>query len=209
MKKLFTLGLGLSLFAVAFTSQAQTSSDVKFGIKAGGNLMMGGKFELAGTEYTTKYVPGFQAGVFVEIPLSTKVSFMPEVLYSQKGAKLDETVAGINGVVKSKAGYIDVPILFAYNATPELHFMLGPQASFLMNQRSETYVNGEKTGSSTDTDGFRKSIAGGVIGAGYRVTPNINLNLRYSMDFQAATKDDVNQDKGRFSGFALSAGYSF
>lgn len=209
MKNLFKLGLGLLLFAITFTTQAQTTAPITFGIKAGANLMMGGKFEVGGTEYTSKFVPGFQGGFFAEIPLTTKISFMPEVLYAQKGAKLDETVAGTNGVIKSTAGYIDVPILFAYNATPELHFMLGPQASFLLDQTTRTYVNGTKISTSTDKEDFRKAIAGGVVGVGYRVTPKMNLNLRYNMDFQSISNDDINQDKSRFSGFALSAGYSF
>ena len=209
MKKVWILSLGLSLTALTLTSQAQTTKDIKFGIKAGANLMMGGKYNLAGTSYTTEFSPGFQAGTFVEIPLSDKVSFMPEVIYSQKVSKLKETVSGTTGELKSKVGYIDVPVLFAYNATPELHFMLGPQASFLTNQSTKTYVNGTQTASSTDTDDLRKAIAGGVVGLGYRINPNINVNARYSMDFQSAGKESVNQDKARFSGFALSLGYSF
>lgn len=207
MKKLFVMGLLLT--AAAFTTKAQSNMDPKFGIKAGGNLMMGGKFNIAGTNYTSKYTPGFQAGVFLDMPLSETLSFMPEVLYSQKGSKFEETIGGTTGEIKSKIGYVDIPVLLGINATPQLQFVIGPQASILTNQKTITYVNGTETASSTDKDDFRKSIAGGVVGLGYKINPNVNLNARYSMDFQSMAKDNINQDKARLSGFALSLGYSF
>lgn len=208
MKKLFVIGFGLVLSTLAFTTKAQ-NMDAKFGIKAGANLMMGGKFEAAGASYTSKYSPGFQAGVFLDLPLSSALSFMPEVLYSQKASKFEGTVGNTTGEIKTKAGYIDIPVLLAINATPQLQFVLGPQASLLLNQKTTTYVNNQSIGSTTDKDDFRKSIAGGIVGLGYKLNPNMNINARYNMDFQSVGKDDVNQDKARFSGFALSLGYSF
>jgi outer membrane immunogenic protein len=216
MKKLFILGIGLSLSALTLSTQAQTTTTAastegatRFGIKAGANLMMAGKFDVAGTDYTSKYMAGYQAGFFAEIPLGGSFSFMPEVLYSRKGGKFDETIGGTNGVIETKIGYIDVPVLFSYNATPALNFVLGPQVSFFTDQDTETSVNGTVTATSNDGDNFRKSIAGGVVGIGYRLTPNLNLNGRYNMDFQSTSNDDINQDKARLSGFALSLGYAF
>lgn len=208
MKKLFILGLGLTLSVFSLTTKAQ-NMDAKFGIKAGGNMMMGGKFDVAGTSYTSKYVPGFQAGFFLDLPLSSSLSFMPEVLYSQKGGKFEGSVEGTNGEIKSRIGYIDVPVLLGINATPQLQFVVGPQASLLVNQTTTTYLNGSKVASTSDKDNFRKAIAGGVVGLGYKLNQNINLNARYNMDFQSASNDDINQDKARISGFALSLGYSF
>lgn len=205
MKKLIIAGAMLVAFSL--NSKAQDMQP-KIGIKAGANLMMGGKFEALGTEYTSKYVPGFQAGVFLDLPLSSKISFSPEVLYSQKGSKFEGTVAGTNGEVKSKLGYIDVPVLLTINATPQFNFVIGPQASFLVNHETTTTVNGVGT-STTNKDDLRKSIAAGVVGMGVKMSPNLNLNARYSMDFQSVAKDNINQDKARLSGFALSLGYSF
>ncbi len=208
MKKLFVIGFGLMLSATALTTKAQ-NMDAKIGIKAGGNLMMGGKFEVGGASYTSKYTAGFQAGVFLDLPLSERLSFMPEVMYAQKGSKFEGSVSGTNGEIRTKTGYIDIPVLLAINATPELQFVLGPQASLLLNQKTTTYVNGQSIGSTTDKDDFRKSIAGGVVGLGYKFNPNMNINARYNMDFQSFGKDNIDQDKARFSGFALSLGYSF
>ncbi|MNY67931.1 hypothetical protein D3C86_2056100 [compost metagenome] len=70
-------------------------------------------------------------------------------------------------------------------------------------------VNNDPQTESTDTENFSKSLAGAAVGLGYSITPNINLNARYMMDFQNALKDDVNQDKIKNKGFALSLGYTF
>lgn len=216
MKKLLILGIGAVLSALTISSQAQTSATAtlgsnatRFGIKAGANLMMAGKFDVAGTDYTSKYMPGYQAGFFAEIPLGGSFAFAPEVLYSRKGGKFDETIGGTNGVIETKIGYIDVPVLFSYSATPSLNFIIGPQVSFFTDQDTETSLNGTVTATSSDGEDFRKSIAGGVVGLGYKLTPNLNINGRYSMDFQSTSNDDINQDKARLSGFALSLGYAF
>lgn len=208
MKKLIILGLTLTLSIVGLTTKAQ-NMDAKFGIKAGGNLMMAGKVDFLGTEYTSKYVPGWQAGFFLDLPLSEKLSFMPEVLYSQKGSKVEGTVGSNTGEIRFKAGYVDVPVLLSFNATPQFSFVFGPQASFLINQTTKSYVNNNLTTTVTDKDNFRSSIAGGIVGIGYKFTPKVNLNARYNMDFQSINNEDINQDKSRFSGFALSLGFGF
>ena len=129
-----------------------------------------------------------------------------QVLYSQKGAKFED--AALNGSIKTKISYIDVPVLLTINASPEFNFVVGPQASFLVNQETTSTLAGVST-TTTKKDDYSKSIAAGVVGMGYKFTPNLNVNARYSMDFQSVTKKNTNQDKARYSGFALSLGYSF
>jgi len=208
MKKLLILGLGLTLSFVSLTTKAQTM-DTKFGIKAGANMTMMGKYEFLGTTYTSEYVPGWQAGFYLDLPLSEKLSFMPEVLYSQKGGKIEATVGSNTGEIKLRTGYIDVPVLLSFNATPQFSVVFGPQASFLVNQSTKIYANDQLTTSTTDKDDFRSSIAGGIVGLGYKISPKVNLNARYTMDFQGLAKDNINQDDARFSGFALSVGFGF
>ncbi len=210
MKKLILFSLGLSLSAMTLTSQAQTkSTDVKFGIKAGANLMHGGQFNVLGAYYPSSYVPGFQVGAFMDFPLSSQVSLAPEVMYSQKGAKFTGTVGTNTGEVKTKIGYIDVPVLLKFNASPQFNVVVGPQASFLVNHETTTSANGAIVGTNDDTKDLNKSLVGGVVGVGYKINPNIGLNARYMMDFQKVAKDVTQQDKAKYSGFALSVGYTF
>ncbi len=204
MKRYFLITLVLAVCTTALHAQS-----TNFGIKAGGNLMMAGKFDIAGTDYTSKWLPGYQAGFFAEIPLGGDFTFMPEVMYSRKAGKFDETIAGNSGMLETRAGYIDVPILFAYNTSPGFHFIIGPQVSFFTDQETKISVNGSVISTTDDGDDFRKSIAGGVFGVGYRLTNALTINGRYNMDFQTFSNDDVDQDKARWGGFALSLGYRF
>jgi outer membrane immunogenic protein len=214
MKKLFIIGLGLALSSAAFqavaqTSQAAANDKMRFGIKAGANLMKMGKFQFAGQEYSTDYKVGFQAGVYGDLPLGGNFAFLPEITFTQKGGKVKETIDGNTGEFDSKVSYIDAPMLIGYKATPELTVFAGPQVSFLVDQTSTIKVNGEEQVSNSDKDNWSKSIAGGAVGLNYSITPNININGRYNMDFQKALKDKAEQDKIKNSGFALSLGYTF
>jgi hypothetical protein len=210
MKKLFIFGLSLIGLSMAFQTSAFAQDDVRFGIKAGANMMKMGELEFLGTTYDTKFKPGFQAGVYMDLPLGNGIALMPEVLFSQKGGKVDETVNGTRGEMESTLSYIDVPVLIGFRPSADWSIFVGPQASFLVDTRTEFRVNGEQLGDDiTDKENMRKSIAGGVVGLGYQLTPNVNINGRYMMDFQSVTNDNIEQDKVRNSGFALSLGYTF
>jgi hypothetical protein len=211
MKKLFIFGLSLIGLSLAFQTQTQAQTeDVRFGITAGANMMKMGRLEFLGTEYRTKYKPGFQAGVYMDLPLGNGIALMPEVLFSQKGGKVDETVNGTRGELESTLSYIDVPVLIGFKPSPDWSIFVGPQASFLVDTRTEIRVNGEQQGDDiTDKENMRKSIAGGVVGLGYQLTPNVKINGRYIMDFQSVTNDNIEQDEVKNSGFALSLGYTF
>lgn len=214
MKKLFIIGLGLTVSSLAFKANAQTSQtaandQMRFGIRAGANFMNMGKLEFLNQSYSTDSKVGFQAGVYGDLPMGGGFAFLPEIMFIQKGAKLNETVAGNTAELDTKVSYIDVPLLIGYKATPELTVFAGPQVSFLLSQKSTGLLNDDPQTESTDTEDFSKSLAGGTVGLGYSITPNINVNARYMMDFQKALKDDLNQDKIKNKGFALSLGYTF
>lgn len=215
MKKLFILGLGLTVSSFAFKANAQTSQvaandQMRFGIRAGANLMNMGKLSFAGQDYSTDSKVGFQAGIYADLPMGGNFAFMPEINYAQKGAKFKETIVGVNNEIDRKVSYLDIPVLIGYKATPELTVFAGPQVSFLLAQKTIAKSDGNQIGSDdTSTKDFSKSIAGGAVGLGYSITPNVNINARYSMDFQKAMKDDLNQDKLKNRGFALSLGYTF
>ncbi|ACU06376.1 MULTISPECIES: porin family protein [Pedobacter] len=214
MKRLFIIALGITAGSLAFRADAQTSQraandKMRFGIKAGANLMKMGKVQFGDQLYSTDYRVGFQAGIYADLPMGGNFAFMPEATFTQKGGKLKETVSGNTGEFDSKVSYIDIPVLIGYKASPELTVFAGPQVSFLLDQKSTIKSNGNEIVSSSSKENFEKSIAGAAIGLGYAITPNINVNGRYTMDFQRAFKENVNQDKVKNSGFALSLGYTF
>jgi len=211
MKKLLIVVLALCTGASIVNAQDAASQKIRFGIKAGGNLTTLGKLNFLGEDYDYKYKPGLTAGVFAEIPLGNQFSFIPEINYSEKGGKINETVEDVKVEFDQRASYIDVPVTFAYSVSPGFKIFAGPQVSFFLSQTSKIYFNDEQQGEdNTDDSEIAKTLAGGLIGLGYDITNNLNINARYMRDFQKASSSDSDAtDKAINSGFSLSLGYKF
>ena len=208
MKKLIILPALLLALGLAGQSNAQ-SVKPRFGITAGANLTSIGKFQSGNVDYNSDYMFGFRGGVFADLPFTSTFGLMPQVLYSQKGGKISETVGGTNGEIKLRTDYIDVPVLFSFKPSPEITLTAGPQMSFLLSQSTDISVNNTASPTITDTKDFRKSIIGGNVGIGYNFNSMVSLNANYMFDFQPMANDNVNQSKARNQGFGLAIGYSF
>jgi outer membrane immunogenic protein len=210
MKKLIFLPAIVCMAIMGSINIAHAQSmKPRLGIKAGANLMTLGKYEAAGTTFDYDHRFGFQGGLFADLPLASNLTFMPQVLYSQKGGTVKATVGATTGEIKSRVNYLDVPLSVGIKPTPDITIFFGPQVSFLLSQTSDTYVNGAATTTSTDTKDLRKSMIGGNVGIGFNLNSNVTLNANYTMDFQSVGNDNINQGKTKNSGFGLGLGYSF
>lgn len=170
MKKIF-LGLAIITGTFAFaqststdaTTPSTSSSKIKFGLKAGLNVST-----LSNMDMNSK--AGFYGGVFANIPVTKDFSIQPEALYSATGAKGkggDET--------KLNLEYLSVPIMFQYNALPNLYVEAGPQFNFLIDARLKKSASTGAFKSATNSFDF-----GIGLGAGYYFTKNIGVNVRYT-----------------------------
>lgn len=195
MKKVF-LGLGIVLGTMAF---AQSTAGPRFGIKAGGNLS-----DLTNLDREKSKI-GFYAGVFMNAPISSEFSIQPEVVYSQQGAKFKDF--GNVTDLKKNLGYINVPVMVQYNATPDFYLEAGPEFGFLVDAQDKGKVNGVSYKSS-GTDGLNTFNFGMGLGAGYRFTPNLSINARYTAGFTNIVKDNGG-DSVKNNNFQLGLGYTF
>ena len=195
MKKVF-LGLGIVLGTMAF---AQSTAGPRFGIKAGGNLS-----DLTNLDREKSKI-GFYAGVFMNAPISSDFSIQPEVVYSQQGAKFKDF--GNVTDLKKNLGYINVPVMVQYNATPDFYLEAGPEFGFLVDAQDKGKVNGVSYKSS-GTDGLNTFNFGMGLGAGYRFTPNLSINARYTAGFTNIVKDNGG-DSVKNNNFQLGLGYTF
>ncbi len=178
MKKL-VLSLAVVTSSLMFAQQ--------FGIKGGMNVS-----SISGdTGLDQKSKIGFNAGLFMNAPLSADFSLQPEVLYNNLGAK---TGNGIDATIN--LDYLSVPVMFQYKATPELYLEAGPQFSFLVNSKvtsSDPVV--EALGNALINNDTVNSFDFGVgIGAGYWFTPNVGINARYVAGFTDIAKDRSSSD---------------
>lgn len=184
MKKLL---LGLAVVASSFAF-AQT-----FGVKAGLNIST-----VSGDD--TKAKAGFYGGVLMNVPVASSFSVQPEILYNGIGTKEDGSGNG-----KLNLSYISVPVMFQYNATPQLYLEAGPQFSFLIDSTLK------RQSVSVDVKDALKGFDFGIgLGAGYFFTKNIGVNLRYVAGVTNITKE-VNgfQADGKNNVFQVGLTYKF
>ena len=193
-KTLFTLALLAGLTGAA---QAQRSN-VSLGIKAGPSYS--GFIGAQATNYESVF--GFHAGVFANIGLTDLFAFQPEIIYSQKGAKVP------NIDLTTRLNYVDIPLSFHVNADG-LFFEAGPQLGILVAAK-------DKLGSvSVDRKTLYNTLDFGYLaGLGYQRKSGPGIGIRYNGGFtnveKSRTVGNVTvQNNIRNSAFQLYLTYSF
>ncbi|GAB3636700.1 porin family protein [Hymenobacter arcticus] len=203
-KTILFLALGLGLSTAAQAQYRGRGGNVSLGIKAGASLtsFVGADTKI-GSNSVYDYRFGFNAGVFANIGFAKLFAFQPELLYSQKGAKLNN-----NSDIGVRMHYVDVPLAFHVN-TDGFFFEAGPQVGFLVAAKSEI------GSTSIDVKNSYKSVDFGYLaGLGYQLKHGLGVGLRYNGAFtnfpNSTTVGNVTvQPRQRNSAFQLYATYSF
>lgn len=188
------------------SSASPSGTGVKFGIRGGINLSNISRD--GDSDFSSGSKTGFNAGVFVDLPLGSVLSIQPEVQFSQKGFKSTGTYLGTPVEYKQTTNFIEVPLLAKIKPTTNFGILVGPQFSFLASTKTK-FATGNasyETIVKEDNDNLRKNILGGV--AGVEVSSGRFLvDLRYSMDFQQNRGDGTSVvPRYKNQVFALSVG---
>jgi len=194
MKKLLLL---VSIVTFGFSNSY--AQDIKFGVKAGGNIAT-----LTGDVEDLKSKFSFHIGGVAEIPITDKLSFQPELLYSSQGAEYDEGLdfGGISANSKINLDYINVPLMAKYYVIENLGVEFGPLVGFLIS--AEEDYDGE----TVDVKDDLKSIDFGLAaGANYELDFGLNFGLRYNLGL--ADISDGSDDKLHNGVLQVSVGYFF
>jgi opacity protein-like surface antigen len=201
MKKIFILAAGLFI-----TGAASAQSPVRFGVKAGVNIANIIKDD-GDNNFSTDAKTGFNAGVTADIPLTAGVAFTPEVLFSQKGYK--QSIGDVD--FTRTTSFIDIPILASIRLASPLNLVVGPQVSFLMSTKNKFETGlGDIESSDRESDNFKKSLLGGVIGARYDLTQNVDIHARYALDFQKNNENgSSNTPEFKNQVWSFGLGYKF
>lgn len=189
MKKIFILAIGLFVTGVA--NAQSTDKPIKIGAKAGVNFSNIIK-EDGNNSFKTDYLTGYHAGLTLDIKLSDNLAFTPELLYSTKGYKLTSVI----GEYTQTTNFIDVPILASIKLVKGLNLVAGPQVSFLLstdNKFETGFGTAQQKIVEDDSDRFKKSLVGGVVGFRYDFSNKIGLNGRYALDFQKNNENGSSQ----------------
>ena len=172
MKKIlvaaFLLAAGLT------TVNAQTA---QLGIKAGINSSGFRGGDAKGSES----IGDFNAGFFLHLPVTKTFSIQPELQYSGQGAKGDE-----NGIsVKTKLGYMNLPVLAKYISPGGFFAQTGPQAGVLLTAKAKA----GNTAKVDVLDAFNKFDFSWVVGAGLHTKLNLDVDVRYNLGLSKLVKD--------------------
>lgn len=190
MKKIFILAI--TLLSTAGIANAQsTDKPIKFGIKAGANYSNIIKDD-GNNNFKTDYLVGYHAGITLDIKLLDNLAFTPEALYSTKGYKSTSSI----GEFTQTTSFIDIPILASIKLGGGLNLVAGPQVSFLMSTKNEFetgFGTAEQKIVEDDSDRFKKSLVGGVVGFRYDFSNKLGINGRYALDFQKNNENGTSQ----------------
>lgn len=158
-----------ALTAADVDPEANTSHNTGFGFKAGYSTTSLSGNGTGAFPNLQKY-QSFHFGAYGQYGISKFASVQVELLYNRKGY---QTTLGNSSDYPVRLDYIDIPVLFVGNITPNFSFHVGPQVSFLANvDRDGTNL---RLGSNYNAVNF-----GGVGGLEGRFG-NARLGARYDM----------------------------
>ena len=188
----------LLLFCAAVLFTMSGMAQFHIGAKAGANII-----KVDGQSFKDKFMYGYHLGGFMEIKLSKKLEFQPEVLFNQYSTRLDSNYKNIyENVFNPSAGnniklnYLSIPLVLDYKLLKFLRLQAGPQFGILIDQNRSLLQNGG--------DAFKRgdfSMLGGaeLQLAGLRFTGRYVIGLSNINDID-------NKDKWKNQGFQLSVG---
>lgn len=188
MKKIILSAIAIMTIGLA------NAQETKFGVKAGLNLAtLSGGSDLA-------MRPSFYVGGLVEIKVNEKFSVQPEVVYSSQGTKYKG-----DSDFSTQLDYINIPVMAKFLVAKGFSIEAGPQIGFLVSAKDTYKGNSVDIKESLSTTDFSLGF-----GAGYDVTENINIGLRYNVGL---TKVNKNSSPGssdiKNSVFQIGAAYKF
>lgn len=191
-KPLLTFTLLFVIGMLVNKTQAQTS--LELGIRAGVNFA---SFSDSKQEVDSRRI-GFMAGAYAVVPISkTSFSIQPEILYTQKGAEINE--------VEIHFSYIEIPLLVRVNLASKRqlkpHLYLGPSVSFNLDAEEDPPAQGNIP---LAEERANNVVYGLAVGGGTNIN-RINIGLRYNYDF----KEAFDLQDAKHSAISIVLGYQF
>lgn len=179
------------LIVVLVAGSLTVRAQVQLGLKAGINV---NTVTYRQADRNTASI-GFNAGLLTEIKVSKSFFIRPELLYSVKGYR--STLIGSNDYATSRLNYINLPILAGFPVTPQLQFLIGPEFGYMAKA---TYKYHGTISSATDL--YQHFDWGLDLGAAYKFTPALGVELRYNYGFRGLVKGITTDQNGVPNGSA-------
>lgn len=158
--------------SLAGCTMTAASAQVQIGLKAGANFA-----NLVGKDATgTNTLLNFNGAILVKIPVSSRFSVQPELVFGGQGAKTAANPSVPNIPVSQHLFYINVPVLFKYTAASGFFAETGPQIGFLISAKEKT------EGLTLDLKGdYKPTDFAWVLGLGYLTKGGFGFDARYNL----------------------------
>lgn len=218
MKKLFLIAI---LFAFSIAGIAQSSS---IGLQVGANLASA-TIKEASISLSPDSKFGFLAGAVIDVPLSTSISFRPELNFIQKGFELksSSSFGGFTYSSEDKVtlNFVELPLNFVYNITAGDHRVFvgaGPTFAYGVSgkSKSKSTATGQPTieeeadinfGGDEMQDDLKAFDLGANVLAGFKMNNGMFFRAAYGLGFSNLShhSDDSFKNKG----FSFTIGFMF
>lgn len=225
MKRIVLAGVAALGMLIAQTSFAQ----IQLGIRGGGNWGFVSKPPFMGGLTPSLHPSAGPTGaIFLDIPLSDRVSFRPEAAYVQKGfvvrEGLDVNLGGFNLPIGARVAYqsknIEIPLLLKVNLTDgafQPYLIAGPSVGYALDGRIRTRATAFFTTQPYDVDlnyggMLNRWDIGAVGGLGLSMDAGAGkffIEGRYTHGFTRQVQVPIVNVDVRNRGIAASIGYSF
>ena len=178
--------------AIAMVISLQAYSQFNVGVKAGVNYV---NVAVPDGFSDNEYRLGYHFGGYVRFSFNEKISLTGELLFSNKGYKFDENIAGQSGSLH--LNYLNLPILFGFKPVNKLTILAGTEFGYRLSAKSKFDSQTVDVSNIWDNK-FDFGIAGGI---NYAITDKIGIDIRYihgltSVMKDAILRDDMNQPLG-------------
>jgi hypothetical protein len=177
MRKAFIILTALFLFNSSY-------AQVRFGLKAGGNLANMDGFD------QSKMRLGISAGPLLQANFGKTLFLQSELLYSIKGHQSNAIQNNSN--VTLSLNYINLPVLLGYRVTPNFSIKLGPELGRLLSAKSRF------DGSTTDVSDIYQNFDFGADLALAYTFKKMSLDLRYNYGFKDLIHGHFEDPNGNF-----------
>lgn len=184
---------------------------VSFGVQGGLNyssVTNTSNTAFGNNNFSQNSKPGFNLGVFVDIPVLAVLHVQPELNYSLKGFKANTD----DLMFKRNFNFIDLPILVKFYPVPHLYIYAGPQISLQLStfdtwsNQDPNLINKYQQGNSQ-----MNKVYGGIVGGiGVDIARHFILNAGFASDISYMYKTSgYNTPEFRNEVFTLRIGYRF
>jgi len=191
MKTLFLSTVFLTFTIFSVTGQADSNS-IDFGAKAGVNFA-----NIGGDDVETDSRTSFNLGLVLEVPISERFSFQPEVLYSGQGFDIREidqdNAFDTDDNIEYQLDYVQVPLLLKAYVIKGLSVEAGPQFGFKINEEIDFQPTSDEGDVEIDDDNsnvkdFDTSIA---LGTSYKLDSGFFVSARYTFGLTNILEDEA------------------